>query len=256
MSFDPAGLTGADEAEKEAQAKREEVAIGAVLAEAVMQKVAPELFGKYEWYGAMGPGPFGGKKRDLYRIRKLNGELAEPESTDIVSQPYGAPAKKKVAEPDSRKLGSMLTRKSFEWRKILHPLVGPGVFPSPDGQGFTTEVPFTPTPMRMYTDHRVLGSIVLPGVSHVSLMAATGIVGYGQRDGRPVGGKNEESAEIKEVLFERPYVVNAGLEFISGAPPEPTFATQPLYPGEVSNIVCCRSSAVARKVGPPEPVKF
>merc|ERR1712066_1120499 len=46
-------------------------------------------------------------------------------------------------------------QKSFEWRKIYHALVG--------GVGG----------MRMYTDHRVMGAVVLPGVSHVSLMAAT-----------------------------------------------------------------------------------
>merc|ERR1719267_89218 len=104
----------------------------------------------------------------------------------------------------------MLQRKSFEWRKILHPLVGPGLFPSPDGQGFTTEVPFTPTPMRMYTDHRVMGSIVLPGVSHVSLCAAAASVGL-----EGTGFKrNEFSINVHETFFERPYLLNDGKEII------------------------------------------
>merc|ERR1712217_769957 len=60
-------------------------------------------------------------------------------------------------------------QKSFEWRKIYHALIG-GVGGMPDG-GLFTEAVISPTSMRMYTDHRVMGAIVLPGVSHVSLMA-------------------------------------------------------------------------------------
>merc|ERR1712060_520095 len=73
-------------------------------------------------------------------------------------------------------------QKAFEWRQIHHAMLG-GVGPTPDG-GMITEAQFNPTPMRMYTDHRVMGAIVLPGVSHVSLMAATGTVGMPM----PIGG--------------------------------------------------------------------
>merc|ERR1719213_911290 len=59
-------------------------------------------------------------------------------------------------------------QKSFEWRKIYHALVA-GVGGMPEG-GLATETLISPTAMRMYTDHRVMGAVVLPGVSHVSLM--------------------------------------------------------------------------------------
>merc|ERR1711920_444278 len=57
-------------------------------------------------------------------------------------------------------------QKSFEWRKIYHALVG-GVGGMPEG-GLFTETVISPTAMRMYTDHRVMGAVVLPGVSHIS----------------------------------------------------------------------------------------
>jgi len=108
-------------------------------------------------------------------------------------------------------------QKSFEWRKIYHALVG-GVGQLPEG-GIVTETVFSPTAMRMYTDHRVMGQIVLPGVSHVSLMAATGSIGFPN----PGGIASDWHMSIKETLFERPYIVNSGAELIaaiqSGADP-------------------------------------
>merc|ERR1712228_746973 len=89
-------------------------------------------------------------------------------------------------------------QKSFEWRKIYHALVG-GVGGMPEG-GLATETLISPTAMRMYTDHRVMGAVVLPGVSHVSLMAATGSIGYPS----PGGLANDWHMSVKEVLFERP----------------------------------------------------
>merc|ERR1711972_50196 len=55
-------------------------------------------------------------------------------------------------------------QKSFEWRKIYHALLG-GVGGMPEG-GIATECLISPTAMRMYTDHRVMGAVVLPGVAH------------------------------------------------------------------------------------------
>merc|ERR1712110_670222 len=98
-------------------------------------------------------------------------------------------------------------QKSFEWRKIYHALVG-GVGGMPEG-GLFTENLISPTAMRMYTDHRVMGAVVLPGVSHVSLMAATGSIGY------PSPGGGDWHMSVKEVLFERPYIVNSGAELIA-----------------------------------------
>jgi len=100
-------------------------------------------------------------------------------------------------------------QKSFEWRKIYHALVG-GVGGMPEG-GLFTETVISPTAMRMYTDHRVMGAVVLPGVSHVSLMAATGSIGFPS----PGGLANDWHMSIKETLFERPYIVNSGAELIA-----------------------------------------
>merc|ERR1719162_2590132 len=100
-------------------------------------------------------------------------------------------------------------QKSFEWRKIYHALVGPGVGGMPDG-GIITETVFNPTVTRMYTDHRVMGQIVLPGVSHISLAAAVASVGM-----EGTGFKrNEFSINVHETFFERPYLVNDGKEII------------------------------------------
>merc|ERR1711972_363936 len=100
-------------------------------------------------------------------------------------------------------------QKSFEWRKIYHALVG-GVGGMPEG-GLFTETVISPTAMRMYTDHRVMGAVVLPGVSHVSLMAATASMGMPS----PGGLANDWHMAIKEVLFERPYIVSSGAELIA-----------------------------------------
>eukprot|EP00421_Protoceratium_reticulatum_P024102 CAMPEP_0168482962 /NCGR_PEP_ID=MMETSP0228-20121227/65315_1 /TAXON_ID=133427 /ORGANISM="Protoceratium reticulatum, Strain CCCM 535 (=CCMP 1889)" /LENGTH=201 /DNA_ID=CAMNT_0008499413 /DNA_START=69 /DNA_END=670 /DNA_ORIENTATION=+ len=83
-------------------------------------------------------------------------------------------------------------QKSFEWRKIYHALCQ-GVGGMPEG-GLATECVISPTAMRMYTDHRVMGSVVLPGVSHVSLMAATGSIGFPS----PGGLANDWHMSIKE----------------------------------------------------------
>jgi len=101
-------------------------------------------------------------------------------------------------------------QKAFEWRKIYHAMAGPGAGQTPDG-GIITEQVFTPSALRMYTDHRVMGQIVLPGVSHVSLMAATGSLGFPN----PGGIASDWHMSIKEVLFERPYIVNSGAELIA-----------------------------------------
>merc|ERR1712060_950211 len=100
-------------------------------------------------------------------------------------------------------------QKAFEWRKIYHAMAG-GVGQMPEG-GIITEVVFSPTALRMYTDHRVMGQIVLPGVSHVSLMAATGSIGFPN----PGGIASDWHMSVKEVLFERPYIVNSGAELIA-----------------------------------------
>merc|ERR1712032_46642 len=74
-----------------------------------------------------------------------------------------------------------------------------------------TETLISPTSMRMYTDHRVMTQVVFPGVSHVSYFAALASMGMPS----PGGLANDWHVAIKEVLFERPYVVSSGAELIA-----------------------------------------
>jgi hypothetical protein len=156
----------------------------------------------------------------------LSKKTYEVESREAVRQQWQMEAEARLARIEAKKsplekageAGAMKTQKfawskdgqkSFEWRKIYHALVG-GVGGMPEG-GLFTETLISPTAMRMYTDHRVMGAVVLPGVSHVSLMAATGSIGYPS----PGGLANDWHMSIKEVLFERPYIVNSGAELIA-----------------------------------------
>merc|ERR1719456_6613 len=110
----------------------------------------------------------------------------------------------------AKKSESKFKRNEFSWRKIYHALQSP-IYTKPEVGAFFMEVVFTSTSMRLYTDHRVMGAIVLPGVSHVSLFAATGSVGFPS----PGGLANDWHMSVKEVLFERPYIVNSGAELIA-----------------------------------------
>lgn len=140
-------------------------------------------------------------------------------------------------------------QKSFEWRKIYHALVGM-VGGLPEG-GIIAEAVITPTSMRMYTDHRVMGQVVLPGVSHVSLMAATGSIGFPNP-----GGMGEWHMSIKETLFERPYIVNSGAELIAaiaaGADPASMAGggpmAAPMLPVGVP-MTYCRATSVSKERG-------
>lgn len=137
-------------------------------------------------------------------------------------------------------------QKSFEWRKIYHALVGAVVGP-PEG-GLFTEVVISPTAMRMYTDHRVMGSVVLPGVSHVSLMAATASLGFPS----PGGIAQDWHISIKETLFERPYLVTSGAELIGAiaAGADPSAVGQ--LPLGVP-MTYCRATAVSKERGTIKP---
>merc|ERR1712032_1338622 len=160
-----------------------------------------------------------------------------------------APAKGEI----QKKTQAQFDRKEFSWRKIMHVLQS-GLSGTSDG-GFVTEVVFSPTPLRMYTDHRVMGAMVLPGVSHMGLMAATGLVGY--QDGSMPGRNQEQCAVVKEVLFERPYVVSAGTEILAAVgdsgyqpnPSGPALGTE--VPG--SSMTYCRSMSVAGRSRPTRP---
>eukprot|EP00438_Fugacium_kawagutii_P026443 Skav202754 [mRNA] locus=scaffold326:16621:23082:+ [translate_table: standard] len=150
--------------------------------------------------------------------------------------------------------------KSFEWRKIYHALVG---VVGPGEGGMLAEALITPTSMRtaglcitslvMYTDHRVMGQVVLPGVSHVSLMAATASLGFPS----PGGGMGDWHISVKEVLFERPYIVHSGADLIqaiaNGVDPSTVQAMAgglpiPMTPVGVPTTYC-RSTTVTKERG-------
>eukprot|EP00931_Biecheleriopsis_adriatica_P072689 TRINITY_DN47106_c0_g1_i1.p1 TRINITY_DN47106_c0_g1~~TRINITY_DN47106_c0_g1_i1.p1 ORF type:complete len:272 (+),score=65.02 TRINITY_DN47106_c0_g1_i1:65-880(+) len=140
--------------------------------------------------------------------------------------------------------------KSFEWRKIYHALVGNV---GPDGGGLLAEALITPTSMRMYTDHRVMGQVVLPGVSHVSLMAATASMGFPS----PGGGMGDWHISVKEVLFERPYIVHSGADLIAaianGVDPSTVTAMAGGLPVAMTPVgvptTYCRSTTVSKERG-------
>lgn len=147
--------------------------------------------------------------------------------------------------------GPELFKKSaFSWRLIYHPFVNTTTDPIGDGS-LVAEVVFSPTPMRMYTDHRVMGQIVLPGVSHISLAAAVASVGM-----EGTGFKRAEfSINLYETFFERPYLVNDGNEIIAmvaaaGAKP----GGQNAIPG--TEMTYCRIQRVDKEYGGPQPIKI
>jgi len=133
-------------------------------------------------------------------------------------------------------------QKQFDWRKIHHALVGN--VGAPNDGGLFTETVISPTAMRMYTDHRVMGAIVLPGVSHISLMAATGAIGFPS----PGGMANDWHMSVKETLFERPYIVNSGAELIAAMEAGTDLAQAGMLPIGVPTIYC-RASSVTKERG-------
>merc|ERR1740133_35311 len=92
---------------------------------------------------------------------------------------------------------AIFKKSAFSWRSIYHPFVNTTYDPVGDGH-IVAEVCFTPTPMRMYTDHRVMGQIVLPGVSHISLCAACASVGMEGLDCCACQYDDTKSEEYKE----------------------------------------------------------
>jgi len=141
----------------------------------------------------------------------------------------------------------LFKKAAFSWRSIYHPFVNDIFDPIGDGT-IVAEVCITPTPMRMYTDHRVMGAIVLPGVSHVSLCAAAASVGL-----EGTGFKrNEFSINVHETFFERPYLVNDGKEIIEQIKAAGGKAAN--VPG--AEMTYCRIGRVDKEYGGPQPVKI
>jgi len=184
-------------------------------------------------------------------------QLAEMQRQERMSRLESLERRKKDEKSLQPRAFSWQQQKAFEWRQIHHAMLG-GVGPTPDG-GMITEAQFNPTPMRMYTDHRVMGAIVLPGVSHVSLMAATGTVGMPMPIGGGFsrGGGQEFHMSVKEVLFERPYIVNEGLEIIkaieaAGQGGDGGFGNRDMMLAG-TQMTYCRATAVSKEGGPITP---
>jgi hypothetical protein len=162
---------------------------------------------------------------------------------------YYPPAPTLALTDASTKAPSLFKKATFSWRSIYHPFVNETFDPIGDGS-IVAEVTFTPTPMRMYTDHRVMGQIVLPGVSHISLAAAVASVGM-----EGTGFKrNEFSINVHETFFERPYLVNDGNEIIAMVAAMGGNASAASIPG--SEMTYCRIGKVDKEFGGPQPVKI
>jgi hypothetical protein len=160
---------------------------------------------------------------------------------------YYPPAPALMDTKETTKAPDIFKKSAFSWRSIYHPFVNTTFDPIGDGT-IVAEVTFTPTPMRMYTDHRVMGQIVLPGVSHVSLAAACASVGM-----EGTGFKrNEFSINVHETFFERPYLVNDGNEIIA------MVAAQGGNAGSIpgTEMTYCRIGRVDKEYGGPQPVKI
>jgi len=160
---------------------------------------------------------------------------------------YYPPAPALMDGKDGAKAPDIFKKTAFSWRSIYHPFVNTTFDPIGDGT-IVAEVTFTPTPMRMYTDHRVMGQIVLPGVSHVSLAAAcasVGMIGTGFQ-------RNEFSINVHETFFERPYLVNDGNEIIAMVAAHSSNAGS--IPG--TEMTYCRIGRVEKVYGGPQPVKI
>lgn len=146
-------------------------------------------------------------------------------------------------------------QKAFEWRKIYHALCNNV---AQYQGGLLAEAVISPASMRMYTDHRVMGAVVLPGVSHVSLMAATASMGLPS----PGGIANDWYISIKETLFERPYVVSAGAELIAaiaqGKDPSTVSGGMGPMQGAMTPVgvpmTYCRASFVSKEKGSVKPI--
>eukprot|EP00811_Abedinium_folium_P005919 NODE_15447_length_1049_cov_9.241866.p2 GENE.NODE_15447_length_1049_cov_9.241866~~NODE_15447_length_1049_cov_9.241866.p2 ORF type:complete len:270 (-),score=86.39 NODE_15447_length_1049_cov_9.241866:161-970(-) len=255
-AWDPAALSEGTDVGGDATARdrRAHVAHGAVAFGAALEKVAPEIFTQYMWIGSTGSSTTTGA-RDIYKVVPYGEE----------SKPKDGGKKKKEAEQGGqidmfKKPHKLFNPKEFSWTRILHPLLGE-VLGMQTG-GFLTETAFTPTALRLYTDHRVMGQIVIPGVSHCAYFAATAISGFSRietKSGRP----EEECGVVKEVLFERPYVLHRGFAVLMnrghgddldhGIPVVAGFGSG----DETGDIVTyCRSGHVSRQFKSPKKDMF
>mmetsp|Transcript_20050 Transcript_20050/g.36220 ORF Transcript_20050/g.36220 Transcript_20050/m.36220 type:complete len:242 (-) Transcript_20050:85-810(-) len=232
LAWDPARVASQGQVDEEAEDERLRTsAHGLVILEAALEKAVPELFTEFVFAGSMGAGPGGGGPRPIYKLKRKDGEMigmVDADGKELSSTAL------KSSEELGKKGEQKFKRVEFSWRKLYHALQGP-VSVTPGQNSCFMEVQFTPTTLRLYTDHRVMGAIVIPGVSHVALMASTCLIASAMQQ---QFAKDTDHATVKEVLFERPYVIAEGAEIIHG-PPE-------ALPVETTY---CRSSSVARESG-------
>eukprot|EP00927_Polykrikos_kofoidii_P000702 TRINITY_DN1025_c0_g1_i2.p1 TRINITY_DN1025_c0_g1~~TRINITY_DN1025_c0_g1_i2.p1 ORF type:complete len:186 (+),score=31.04 TRINITY_DN1025_c0_g1_i2:48-560(+) len=126
-------------------------------------------------------------------------------------------------------------RKEFAWNKgIYHLLASP--ISDLDGS-FVSETVLTPKLLSVYTDHRVMGSIVLPGASHVGYMAATAAMSYG-------AGKGDNwHVKITDVLFERPFFVGASPSVDNGGADQSKRKKKKNEPDLIGYVACQAGSS-------------
>lgn len=241
--WDPAGLRESQDLSGNAATceNRANLGHGYVAWSAALEKHSPELFRGYKWVGAMGSGKDGGTL-DIYKVIPMGGNVEE--------------VKKEETQLELKKKPQQLfNQRDFSWKKILHPMLGDLMT---SDNSILTETPFTQTSLRLYTDHRVMTQIVIPGVSHISLMAATAMIA-GQQMGDGQSGKTEdECGVVTEVLFERPYFVHRGAHIIThhgqGADLNPDLpADLTLGPGSDETgavMTYCRAATATRAFRP------
>merc|ERR1712063_30488 len=180
---------------------------------------------------------------DIYKVIPMVGEEVKKDN------------KEETQLDIKKKPQQLFNQRDFSWKRILHPMLGDILTAD---NSILTEAPFTATSLRLYTDHRVMTQIVIPGVSHISLMAATAIVA-GQQMGDGQSGKNEdECGVVQEVLFERPYFIHRGAHIIThhgqGEDLNPDFPPDlPLGPGSDETgavMTYCRAASATRAFRP------
>jgi hypothetical protein len=99
----------------------------------------------------------------------------------------------------------------FELTPVLHPLYAS--LTEDIEAAWIAQAVMGPAPMRLFTGHRVMQQIVLPGASHVGLIAAS----------YRASQECEDTVFISQVLFVRPYLVSDGI------PTEPLADTEMVY---------------------------
>ena len=100
------------------------------------------------------------------------------------------------------------------WRPLLNPLAAEGLA-IPLAAGFAGVCSWqrgvTGAAASLYTDHRVLGGVVLPGANHISVLGVASLFGAAQARGG-LQARAVEQCELLGLLFLRPFLLSASQE--------------------------------------------